>query len=140
MIIVDTGFWLALADDQDSFHQQARFALTRYEEPLVTTWAVITETCYLLLTRKGSHAPVRFVRSLEQGVSQIFELGLHHASRLAELMQQYGSLPMDLADASLMILAEHLGHGRIFSTDQRDFNAYRWKNTHPFENLLLLQR
>jgi len=41
---------------------------------------------------------------------------------------------MDLADASLVILAEHLGHGRILSTDQRDFGIYRWKNTHPFTN------
>lgn len=29
------------------------------------------------------------------------------------------------ADASLVILAEHLGAGRILSTDQRDFNTYR---------------
>ncbi len=51
-------------------------------------------------------------------------------------MQKYVDLPMDLADAYLVILAEHLGHGRIFSVDQRDFQTYRWKNTHPFENLL----
>lgn len=43
---------------------------------------------------------------------------------------------MDLADASLVLLAEHLGHGRILSTDKRNFQAYRWKNQHPFENLL----
>jgi predicted nucleic acid-binding protein len=43
---------------------------------------------------------------------------------------------MIIADASLVILAEHLGHGRIVSTDQRDFGAYRWKNRHPFTNLL----
>ena len=43
---------------------------------------------------------------------------------------------MDLADASLVLLAERLGHGRILSTDQRDFEAYRWKQHHPFENLL----
>jgi predicted nucleic acid-binding protein len=43
---------------------------------------------------------------------------------------------LDLADASLVILAEHLGHGRILSTDQRDFRSYRWKNRHPFTNLL----
>ncbi|WP_228015545.1 PIN domain-containing protein [Leptolyngbya ectocarpi] len=52
-------------------------------------------------------------------------------------MNQYSNLPMDLADASLVILAEHLGHGRILSVDQRDFNTYRWKNQHPFENLML---
>ena len=41
-----------------------------------------------------------------------------------------------LADASLVLLAEHLGHGRILSTDERDFGAYRWKNRKPFKNLL----
>ncbi len=51
-------------------------------------------------------------------------------------MQKYRDLPMDLAEASLVILAEHLGHGRILSVDQRDFHTYRWKNTHLFENLL----
>jgi predicted nucleic acid-binding protein len=44
---------------------------------------------------------------------------------------------MDLADASLVILAEELGKGDILSTDQRDFGVYRWKNRKPFKNLLL---
>lgn len=52
-------------------------------------------------------------------------------------MDKYADLPMDLADASLVILAEELGHGRILSIDQRDFNSYRWKNHHSFQNLLL---
>ncbi len=52
-------------------------------------------------------------------------------------MRKYSELPMDLADASLVILAEHLGHGRILTTDTRDFNAYRWKERKPFENLLV---
>ena len=51
-------------------------------------------------------------------------------------MTQYADLPMDFADASLVVLAEHLGHGRIVSTDKRDFGAYRWKNRQPFQNLL----
>ena len=42
-----------------------------------------------------------------------------------------------LADASLVLLAEEHGEGRIVSTDERDFHAYRWKNQHPFRNLLL---
>jgi hypothetical protein len=36
-----------------------------------------------------------------------------------------------------VLLAEWLGHGRILSVDRRDFDAFRWKNRHPFENLLL---
>lgn len=52
-------------------------------------------------------------------------------------MKSYVDLPMDLADASMVLLAEALGHGRILSADQRNFNCYRWKNHQPFENLLL---
>ena len=35
------------------------------------------------------------------------------------------------------LLAEQLASGRILSTDQRDFGAYRWKNRKPFHNLLV---
>ena len=66
----------------------------------------------------------------------IFDLDEHHLSRMCVLMEKYQSLPMHLADASLVILAEELGHGRILSVDQRDFNTYRWKNQKPFTNLL----
>jgi predicted nucleic acid-binding protein len=53
-------------------------------------------------------------------------------------MEHYRDLPMDVADASLVILAEHVGSGRILSTDIRDFNSYRWKNRKPFKNLLMI--
>jgi hypothetical protein len=43
---------------------------------------------------------------------------------------------MDYADASLVVLAEHLKHGRILTTDRRDFSIYRWQETKTFENLL----
>jgi len=71
------------------------------------------------------------------GSSHLFELSFEHLTRMQQLMEKYKTLPMDLADASLVILAEELGHGRILSTDQRDFRTYRWKNHKPFENLLL---
>ncbi len=67
----------------------------------------------------------------------IFVMGADHLHRLSSLMHQYADLPMDLADASLVLLAEEIGEGRIVSTDERDFHAYRWKNQHLFRNLLL---
>ncbi len=48
MIIVDTGFWLALIDQKDTYHETAKQALKKYNEPLITTWCVVTETCYNL--------------------------------------------------------------------------------------------
>lgn len=136
MIIVDTGFWLALANKRDHYHQHAQQTLSHVNEQLTTTWCVVTETCYLLLTRLGNNAQVKFVDSLATDAIKLFDLTPQHAPRIAQLMDQYADLPMDLTDASLIILAEHLGHGRILSVDHRDFNTYRWKNTQPFHNLL----
>jgi predicted nucleic acid-binding protein len=137
MVIADTGFWLALANRKDRHHRIARQRLESLDEGLITTWPVVTETCYLLLDRLGHASVQNYIHSLAGGAFDIFDLRREDAPRLAELMAKYADLPMDLADASLVILAEHLGHGRILSTDQRDFGAYRWKQRSPFENLLI---
>jgi predicted nucleic acid-binding protein len=57
-------------------------------------------------------------------------------AQVPALMKKYANLPMDLADASLVLLAEHLGHGRVLTTDTRDFGTYRWKSRKPFKNVL----
>jgi len=107
------------------------------DEGLITAWPVITETCYLLGKALGNESPLRFLQAIEAGYVEIFQIQLHHLAHIQKLMQKYADLPMDLADASLIILAEELGHGRILSTDQRDFKTYQWKDHNPFQNLLL---
>ena len=136
MIIADTGFFLALANTRDRLHPQARRALARVTEPLVTTWPVMTETCHLMTARMRAGAAEVFIGTAQRGAFQIFALTSEHLPRVLELMRKYADLPMDLADASLVVLAEHLGCGRILSSDRRDFGAYRWKNHRPFQNLL----
>jgi predicted nucleic acid-binding protein len=137
VIIADTGFWLALANRHDRHHAKARVALERVREPLVTTWPVLTETCHLLAARLGPDALFAFMDSAARGAFQVFELTPAHLPAMLALMQKYRTLPMDLADASLVILAEETGSGRILSTDLRDFRTYRWKNRKPFKNLLV---
>ena len=75
-------------------------------------------------------------RAFRRCASDLFQLQPSHLARVAELMDKYRDLPMDLADASLVIVAEEQGSGRILSTDKRDFGAYRWKNRRPFKNLM----
>jgi uncharacterized protein len=137
VILADTGFWLALANRRDRYHEAAKGALARLDDRLVSTWPVLTETCHLLATHLGPDAAIRFVRSAREGAFDIFALEPSHLPRIEALMVKYRDLPMDLADASLVVLAEHLGSGRILSTDQRDFRTYRWKNRKPFRNLLI---
>lgn len=136
-VIGDTGFWYALINRNDHYHSHAKIALENLSQTLITTWPVVTETGYLLQTRLSQQAAIQFIGAVGKGLMELFNLSNVHGQRMALLMEQYRDLPMDIADASLVVLAEELGHGRILSTDQRDFNAYRWKNRHPFTNLLL---
>jgi predicted nucleic acid-binding protein len=136
MILADTGFWLALANSRDRHHELAKRALAAIDEPLITTWPVMTETCHLLAARLGERSARAFIESGTKGAYETFDLSREHLPRIVELMQKYAKLPMDLADASLVILAEHLGTGRILSTDRRDFGVYRWKTRKPFHNIL----
>ncbi len=136
MIIGDTGFFLGLANARDSRHEACRRALGAVREELITTWPVLTETCHLLVSRLNVNAEIAFIRAVAAGTPRIFALDETHLPRVGALLEKYRDLPMDLADASLVILAEELGTGRILSTDERDFAAYRWKNHKPFRNLL----
>jgi predicted nucleic acid-binding protein len=143
MIIVDTGFWVALFNNKDRYYQSAQDTLAQHShEPLITTWCILTETCHLLLQRssntyQGVQKQMKLMSIFQKYPQQfqLFKLQDTHLDRIIFLMEKYQNLPMDLADASLVIVAEELGDGRILSIDYRDFNAYRWKNTKPFRNL-----
>jgi hypothetical protein len=125
MIIADTGFFIALGNRKDNFHDQAKQKILTLKEQLITTYSVIVETSYLLLERCGNDAQFKFLHQLIQGSIKIFNLENKHLKRVLELMMQYSNLPMDLADASLVALAEEINENRILTTDFRDFNIYR---------------
>ena len=59
-------------------------------------------------------------------------------------MKQYRNLPMDLADATLVALADVLGISKIFTLDHKDFSIYRFKQkkaiyTDPHKSIILFQ-
>ena len=135
MVLADTGYWLALANSRDRWHHAAVAATRRLDEPLVVTWPVVTETCHLLLALLSVQAELRFLEQASRNI-EIHEIGKDRLTTIHALMAKYASLPMDLADASLVVAATDLGEGRILSTDERDFDTYRWKDTEPFRNLL----
>jgi uncharacterized protein len=65
MISTGSGFWLALANPKDDYHLSAVRAVAQIRrEPLITTWPVVTETCYLLLKALGNKAQVQFLNQL----------------------------------------------------------------------------
>jgi uncharacterized protein len=114
MILADTGFFIALGNKGDRDHDLAIQIISTLNEPLLTTYPVITETSYLLARDAGLPAQFAFLTEVANGTFPMFDLQRHHISRMVELMRRYANLPMDFADASLVVLAEHLVLQRDF--------------------------
>ena len=136
MILADTGFLYALLDKSDAWHERAVTALNAVDEGLITTWPVLTEAVHLITRWLGTPPAVALMQDVAEGEIAVWDVNAEALQRMPALMKRYDDLPMDLADASLVLLAESLGHGRILTTDERDFRTYRWKSRAPFENLL----
>jgi uncharacterized protein len=136
MIIVDTGFLIALVDRRDQHHAKAMLWCDSASDGWITSWAVITEAYYMIGERLSVEAALDLIKECDGGSIQIWDVPLAQLSHMRKLLTKYKQLPMDLADASLVLLAEHIGHGRILTTDQRDFGAYRWKSRKPFTDLM----
>jgi predicted nucleic acid-binding protein len=136
VIIADAGFFYALADVSDAWHLRATRALSTQSEGWITTWPVLTEATHLLTRWIGTDAAQALLHDVAAGGIAVWQWAQPQTERMVHLMSRYANLPMDLADASLVLLAEHLGHGRILSTDERDFGTYRFKSREPFNNLL----
>lgn len=136
MILVDTGFIYALLDKDDAWHERAVAASKTIDEGWITTWPVLTEAVHLITRWLGQEPAQALMNDVADGAISVWDIPRLQYAWLADRMHDYKNLPMDLADGSLVLLAQHMGHGRIFTTDERDFNTYRWKSKKPFENLL----
>ena len=62
---------------------------------------------------------------LETGALTLAPLDRADASRMRELMEKYRDLPMDLADAALVRVAERESLIRVFTLDRTHFSVYR---------------
>jgi predicted nucleic acid-binding protein len=123
MILVDAGPLIALIHEDDDEHQRCREAFAAMNEPLGTVWPAVAEAMYLLSF--SSQAQDALWEMIETGVVDILPLGVDDIGRMKELMRKYRDLPMDLADAALVRVAERERLSRIFTLDRRDFQIYR---------------
>ena len=122
-ILVDAGPLVALLHRDDQHHQKCVEALTEIRDPLVTVWPAFTEAMYLLsFSWRAQDALWELV--LEETV-RLLPVEADDHRRMRDLMKKYRMLPMDLADAALVAVAERERIRRIFTIDRRDFSIYR---------------
>jgi len=133
--LVDAGPLVALIDyGQGEAHRTCVAALKTILGPLVTTWPCFTEAMYFLGDLKGWNGQETLWQFLERGALDLHISTDSEAKRMRVLMEKYGDTPMDLADASLVAIAESQGLHRIFTLDN-DFRIYKINGTIAFDVL-----
>jgi hypothetical protein len=122
-VLVDAGPLVALLDRGDPEHEWCVAALKTLRDPLVTVWPAFTEAMYLL----GASWPAQKAlwSRLETDALALAPLDETDAPGMRVLMEKYRDLPMDLADASLVHVAERESLTEIFTLDRTRFSIYR---------------
>jgi hypothetical protein len=134
MTLVDAGPLIALIDADDRDHQACVGVLPELSAPLLTTWPAFTEAVYLLGERAGWTGQELLWRMVLRGDLRVESLDETQLRRSRDLMKKYADLPMDLADATLVALAEDRNLRRIFTLDE-DFGIYRLHGRKRFETI-----
>jgi uncharacterized protein len=120
-VLLDTGPLVAWLDRDDTHHLRVARWMEAYRGELITTWPVLTEACHLV---PASAAP-KLLHWIERGGATLAEVPVSSLRAIATRMEKYADLPMDLADATLLWVAEREGVMDVLTLDRRDFGIYR---------------
>ena len=133
-IIVDAGPLIALFDKDDKYHNSVLKFLKTFDGQLITSWPVITEVTHLLSF--NVNVQIDFLEWLKREAVTIVNLENIHLERIIQLSKKYSDVPMDLADSSLIVIAELTNITDIITIDSDNY-IYKTKNKKLLNNLLL---
>lgn len=131
--LIDAGPIIALFDNSDQYHEKVLTFMKTYEGKLISTWPVLTEACYMLdFSRKTQ---LDFLDWIIQGGIDIYTLDQWLLNGIRQRFEIYSDLPADLADCTLMEVAEIENLNSIITLDH-DFLVYKLENGQFLKNLL----
>lgn len=119
-----------MLDAADQWHTQSAAVWEDVADRCVTTEAVLTEASHLIGRAGAPSLPLELLLAADVPVVSLERAGHEHAVRL---MRLFTTVPMDYADATLVVLADALRVNRVFTFDRRGFRAYRPAKGAPFE-------
>lgn len=122
-VLLDTGPWLALFHGADRQHRRIADWLRREGSGvrLVTTWPVLTEVSSFL----RAETKQRLLTWIERGGVELVDLDARDRLAMSGFIGRFADQRPDLADASLLALAQRLGIQEVATLDQKDFGLYR---------------
>jgi uncharacterized protein len=122
-VLVDTGPLVAIIRANDSLHKTCIERLEEIQAPLLTCWPVMTEAAWFL--RNDPAALQELLFSFQTGFLEFLPMDEAALLWIAAFCRRYRKLSPQLADASLVYLAERENLDTIFTLDRRDFSVYR---------------
>ncbi len=130
-VLLDTGPLVAMLDRSDRWHADCLATWNDLGARCLTTEAVVTEATHLV-ARGGvaAHIPLDFLLAANVPIVALEPSGHEHAARL---MRRYLNVPMDYADATLVVVADAVMLRRAFTLDRRGFRTYRRRDGKGFE-------
>ena len=132
-VLIDTGPVVALLDRGDQWHPECLRQWNEIGDRCFTTEAVLTEATHLIGRGGGpANVPLDFLLAAQVPIIALERSGHEHA---AGLMRRYREVPMDYADATLVVVADATMSRQVFTLDRRGFRAYRRHDGKPFHLL-----
>lgn len=135
MIILDTSGLLSAIDASQRHHAAALQALQAAPPPWLLSPFVLAELDYLLATRVTQAAERAFLAEVGRGVYRLETFDADDIAAAERLIGKHVDLHMDMADASLVVLAARYGIRDLLSLDERHFRAMRSPGGRPFRLL-----
>lgn len=125
-VIVDTGPLVAILDRSDHHHVICLETLKIIQPPMWTTWPVLTEVAWLI--REQPKGLQRLWTLVETGLLRIANLPESCLSEMAQIQKRFPTLHLQLADMTLLLVAERDERKTIFTLDRRDFSVIQKKS------------
>ena len=132
-ILIDTGPIIAIFNKNDKYHEKIKNFLKNYQGKLTSTWLVVTEVSHML--DFNIQTQIDFLTWIKLGGLTIEDIEKEDLNRIIELSRKYSDVPMDLSDASLVVLSEKINLKKIITIDS-DYYIYRTKSKKMLKNIL----
>ena len=121
--MLDTGPIVAILSESDEHHKTCVEQLESIRGPLLTCWPVIMEAAWLL--RAYPLAIGKLLSGFNGRLFELASLGEADLAEIAAILAKYKGLGIQLADASLVHLANREKIETMFTLDRRDFKVLR---------------
>jgi predicted nucleic acid-binding protein len=125
-VFLDSSAYFAIADRDDTSHQDARAILQRLAERrarLVTSSFVLAEAHALILNRLNRELAVRFFHNLLQGSTTLIWVSADDVQQAGEIIDRYDDKDFSLTDATSFVVMKGLGITHAFTFDDH-FSQY----------------